>query len=38
MKDNRHARKMRRNRIVAGAIAIILVLSMVLGLIIPFVF
>ncbi len=38
MKENRHQRKMKRNRIIAGAIAIILVISMVLSLIIPFVF
>ncbi len=38
MKNNKQARKMKRNRIIAGAIALILVLSMVLGLIIPFVF
>ncbi len=37
MKESKHARKMKRNRIIAGAIAIILVLSMVLGLVIPFV-
>ncbi len=38
MKDSKHARKMRRNRIIAGAIAITLILSMVLSLVIPFVF
>ncbi len=37
MKDSKHARKMKRNRIIAGGIAILLILSMVLGLVIPFV-
>ncbi len=34
----RENRKMRRNRMVAGIIAIVLILSMVIGLVTPFLF
>ncbi len=36
MKNDKHAKKMKRNRIIAGAIAVMLILSMVLSLVIPF--
>ncbi len=38
MKPNKQQRRMKRNRIIAAVIAVVLVASMVLSLVIPFMF